>query len=80
MLKKWSVVLEVQAVRPGAAGCRRAPRVGAQARVVELHLKNHGVHFEHTHLCARSGPVLARDRQAAGNNTGPHAQNVPRGS
>ena len=44
------------------------------------HLKNRGVHFEHTHVCARSGPVLARDRQAAGNHTGVHAQNVPRGS
>ena len=47
---------------------------------LDSHLKNHGVHFEHTHLCAHSGPVLARDRQAAGNNAGPHAQNVPRGS
>ena len=44
------------------------------------HLKNGGPLREHMHLCVRSGTVLARDRQAAGNKSGLYAQNVVRGS
>ena len=84
MLKKWSVVLDVRRRRRRRRrlGCNPfffslPPCMGAHhARRRRMHLKNGGPLFERMGLRARSGTVLARHRQAAGNESGPHAQKV----